>query len=140
MCVPQNVTVHYVAPPIFVFFKYVILPTTLCLYNIETKTQTIFKSTYHYVFSKYAPHILPLVGDTPFYAFGYEIEDFYLTRKKTGRRYGLRSKFILRYCLYTCVYPYLMRRDVARRYKFCRLIYKHNTSVCSHSHCYDIFV
>ena len=36
------------------------------------------------MFSKYAPHILPLGGDTPFYAFGYEIEDFYLTRKKTG--------------------------------------------------------
>ena len=27
-------------------------------------------------------------GDTPFYAFGYEIKDFFLIRKKTGRRYG----------------------------------------------------
>ena len=59
----------------------------------------------------------PLGGDTPFYAFGYEIKDFYLTRKKTGRRYGRLVKFVLRYCLYACVYLYLMRRDVARRYK-----------------------
>ena len=29
------------------------------------------------------PQIFPLGGDTPFYAFGYEIKDFYLTRKKT---------------------------------------------------------
>ena len=35
---------------------------------------------------------------------------------------------------------YLMRRNVMRRYKFCRLIYKHNTSLCSHSHCSIFFV
>ena len=85
------------------------------IYNQNLKPY--FKLTHHYVFAKYTPHILPFGGDTPFYAFGYEIEDFYLTRKKTGRRYGLRSKFILRYCLYTCICLYLMRRDVARRYK-----------------------
>ena len=33
-------------------------------------------------FPEYVPHIIPFGGDTPFYAFGYEIEDFYLTRKK----------------------------------------------------------
>ena len=69
------------------------------------------------MFSKYAPHILPLGGDTPFYAFGYEIEDFYLTRKKTGRRYGQLLKFVLQFHSYGCVRFYLMRRDVTRRYK-----------------------
>ena len=47
------------------------------------------------VLSKYLPPIFPLGGDTPFCAFGYEIKDFYLTRKKTGRRYGRRV------CIYT---------------------------------------
>ena len=46
-------------------------------------------------FPKYFLSIFPLGGDTPFCAFGYEIIDFYLTRKKTGRRYGWRS------CIYT---------------------------------------
>ena len=34
------------------------------------------------MFSKFSLYFFPLGGDTPFYAFGYEIEDFYLTRKK----------------------------------------------------------
>ena len=69
----QNVTAHYVAPPLFVYKEYVLLPTILITYNISSKP---------------SPSIPPLCGDTPFCAFGYEIIDFYLTRKKTGRRYG----------------------------------------------------
>ena len=38
----QNVTAHYVAPPIFVYAEYVLLPTTLCLYNIEPKLHIIY--------------------------------------------------------------------------------------------------
>ena len=44
-------------------------------------------------FPKYFLSIFPLGGDTPFCAFGYEIIDFYLTRKKTGRRYGRQLRF-----------------------------------------------
>ena len=33
-------------------------------------------------FTKFIPPIFPLCGDTPFCAFGNEIEDFYFTRKK----------------------------------------------------------
>ncbi len=33
-------------------------------------------------------------GDTPFYAFENEIKDFFLTRKKTGRRYGSACNII----------------------------------------------
>ena len=58
----------------------------------STKTQTKFHTTHQYVFSKLSPHLFYLGGDTPFYAFGYEIEDFYLTRKKTGRRYSRRVR------------------------------------------------
>ena len=36
--VSQNVTAHYIAPPIFVYMEYVSLPTTLCIYNIEPQT------------------------------------------------------------------------------------------------------
>ena len=42
-------------------------------------------------FQKSPPPIFPLGGDTPFYAFGYEIEDFYLTRKK--KRSPLRAAY-----------------------------------------------
>ena len=53
------------------------------------KTQIQFAHPYsQYNISKISPTIFPLGGDTPFCAFGYEIIDFYLTRKKTGRRYG----------------------------------------------------
>ena len=43
-------------------------------------------------FPEYFLFIFVIGGDTPFCAFGYEIIDFYLTRKKTGRRYGQRTK------------------------------------------------
>ena len=46
-----------------------------------------------------------------------EIKDFYLTRKKTGRRYVRRKKIIHANMLYMCIYPYLMRRNMMRRYK-----------------------
>ena len=57
---------------------------------IKYRTQTFYhipNSPIIVSFPKYPPPILPFGGDTPFCAFGYEIEDFYLTRKKTGRRY-----------------------------------------------------
>ena len=66
--------------PFLCFFEYVLLPTTLITYNISPKP---------------SPNIFLIGGETPFYAFGHEIEDFYLTRKKTGRRYGRRV------CIYT---------------------------------------
>ena len=37
MCASQNVTAHHIAPPIFVYIKYVLLPTTLYFSNIEPK-------------------------------------------------------------------------------------------------------
>ena len=66
--VSRNVTAHYVAPPYMTFKPFTSPPTTMCQYSIS-------------------PNPNPIGGDTPFYAFGYEIKDFYLTRKKTGRRY-----------------------------------------------------
>ena len=33
-----SVTAGHIPPPIFVYIKYVYSPTTLCLYNISTKT------------------------------------------------------------------------------------------------------
>ena len=73
----------------FVYIEYVFIPTTVCEENIEPKTN--FTTTPIIVcLSKYPPPIFVIGGDTPFCAFGYEIKDFYLTRKKTGRRYGRR--------------------------------------------------
>ena len=57
---------------------------------INLKPFIIYKSTHYFMFSKFLPSLLPLGGDTPFYAFGNEIKDFFLTRKKTGRRYERR--------------------------------------------------
>ncbi len=56
------------APPYMTFKPFTSPPTTMCQYSIS-------------------PNPNPIGGDTPFYAFGYKIKDFYLTRKKTGRRY-----------------------------------------------------
>ena len=64
---------------------------------IKYRTQTFYhipNSPIILCFPKYSPPILPLGGDTPFCAFGYEIEDFYLTRKKTGRRYLRRVRIV----------------------------------------------
>ena len=58
-------------------------------YLHQTSNQKIYH-THHCVSSKFFTPIIRFGGDTPFYAFGYEIEDFYLTRKKTGRRYVRR--------------------------------------------------
>ena len=59
--------------------------------------------TYKHIFAQHVSlfplPIFSLCGDTPFYAFGYEIEDFYLTRKKTGRRY------VRRVYVYTYIMP-----------------------------------
>ena len=53
--------------------------------------RTIYTPTNPVVSIQYlTKNLIPNGGDTPFYAFGYEIEDFYLTRKKTGRRYVRR--------------------------------------------------
>ena len=67
--------------------------TTLCFLNIEPKYHTIFISNHHCVVSKSIHFILHIGGDTPFCAFGYEIIDFYLTRKKTVRRYLRRLQY-----------------------------------------------
>ncbi len=57
--------------------------------------RTIYTPTNNVVPIQYHPkNLIPNGGDTPFYAFGYEIEDFYLTRKKTGRRYVRRMRII----------------------------------------------
>ena len=57
--------------------------------------RTIHTSTNNVVFIKYKTKtLIPIGGDTLFYAFGYEIEDFYLTRKKTGRRYVRRVRIV----------------------------------------------
>ena len=58
------------------------------------------------------PQIFPLGGDTPFCAFGYEIKYFYLTCKKmVAVTDGVYFTLFLN-CLYTCVYLYLMRRNM----------------------------
>ena len=72
---PKPVASGRFPTPIFAYMEYVFPPTTLITYNFSPKP---------------SPPIFPFGGDTPFCAFGYEIIDFYLTRKKTGRRYGLR--------------------------------------------------
>ena len=85
----------------------------ICIYTnnadyikYRTKKYEQFLNPYIIVcFPEYFLSIFVIGGDTPFCAFGYEIIDFYLTRKKTGRRYGQSSKFVSRYCLYTCFYP-----------------------------------
>ena len=62
--------------------------------------RTIYTPTNNDVLIKYlTKNLIPNGGDTPFYAFGYEIEDFYLTRKKTGRRY------VRRVYVYTYIMP-----------------------------------
>ncbi len=61
-------------------------------YRIK-KSEQFLSSSINVCLSKYSPTRSPFFcGDTPFCAFGYEIIDFYLTRKKTGRRYVLRTK------------------------------------------------
>ena len=54
-------------------------------YNLETHIRKM-------CLSSHTSYILPICGDTPFCAFGNEIKDFYLTRKKTGRRYLRRLR------------------------------------------------
>ncbi len=60
------------------------------------------RAIYKHIFAQHVYYIssaiLHLGGDTPFYAFGYEIEDFYLTRKKTGRRY-VRRVYVYTYIM-----------------------------------------
>ena len=49
----------------------------------------IYKLNHHCVFS---PPLLLVGGDTPFCAFGNEIKDFYLTRKKlVAATYGVKN-------------------------------------------------
>ena len=124
----SSVTVGYIPPPIFEYMEYVLLPTTLCnkisrpkpnaIYThiFATNTcvicnggshpaaiyvvRTIYIPTNNAVSIKYlTKNLIPNGGDTPFYAFGYEIEDFYLTRKKNGRRY------VRRVYVYTYIMP-----------------------------------
>lgn len=81
MCVSQNVTAHYVAPPIFEFLEYVSPPTTLCQYNISPKSY---------------PNIPFFCGDTLFSALNYKMIDFYFVHRKPGRR----SDGVQRYTIY----------------------------------------
>ena len=69
------------------------------------KTPIQFPHIYsQYNLSKISPPIFPLGGDTPFFAFGYEIKDFYLTRKNTGRRYGRRLFYsIFKLFIHVCL-------------------------------------
>ena len=67
-----------------------------------------------------------------------EIEDFCSMDKKIGQRYGRRSKFVSWYYLYTCVYLYLMRRNVMRRYRQRNHIQQDNIYSNLFSH-YNIF-
>ena len=62
MCVPQNVTAHHIAPPIFVHIKYVSTSTTVFRYNIEP--ETIIHIPPIIMLSKIFPSIFPICGDT----------------------------------------------------------------------------
>ena len=59
-------------PPIFVYAEYVLLPTTLCQYNISPKPSPSFAAIRLFISSHD------------------EIADFCSMYKKTGRRYGKR--------------------------------------------------
>ena len=71
---------------------------------------------------KYWGYVLRIF-DSIFYGRSVIVNDTYYMCTKMGggthsaRRYRRRVKFVLPYCLYAYVYLYLMRRDVARRYK-----------------------
>ena len=85
---PPHITPIIIYPFIFATNAYVICnggSHPAAIYVVRT----IYIPTNNVVPIQYlTKNLIPNGGDTPFYAFGYEIEDFYLTRKKTGRRYG----------------------------------------------------
>ena len=79
-------------------------------------------------FPEYFLSIFVIGGDTPFCAFGYEIIDFYLTRKKTGRRY-VRCLFNYTILLHIIVYVFILQAAGCYSPNPCFLIWqnqKHN--------------
>ena len=91
-----------IQPPVFLWN---IKPKTP--YNISSKPLEQFYTSSIIVYFQNPPPILPLGGDTPFCAFGYEIEDFYLTRKKTGRRYLRRIRIVAIVQAYVRIVPHI---------------------------------
>ena len=53
-----------VLPPYMSSIEFTISPTTMCLYNIETKLLTIFHFTHNYAFQNFPFHFPPICGDT----------------------------------------------------------------------------
>ena len=98
MCFPERNGGLYPAAHFWVFWIYVYINNAMPIQYLP----------------KTFSNISPLGGDTPFCAFGYEIIDFYLTRKKTGRRYGLRL------FNYIFIIVYASVRDVAWRHTLWR--------------------
>ena len=96
---PPHITPIIIYPFIFATNAYVICnggSHPAAIYVVRT----IYTPTNNVVPIQYlTKNLIPLCGDTLFYAFGYEIEDFYLTRKKTGRRY------VRRVYVYTYIMP-----------------------------------
>ena len=76
------------------------------------------RNIWGYVFNRY----LRSFGSIFYWHSVVDNVTYYMYTKMGGgthsaRRYRRRAKFVLPYCLYAYVYLYLMRRDVARRYK-----------------------